>query len=88
MKIGADDRLFVTDIAAGGIRVLARDGKVETFIAVGKAPTNCAFDGETLWVTDAGVLADSTEPSSAGQLWRVHVLGGGPKAHLGYINVP
>ena len=52
MKIGADDRLFVTDIAAGGIRVPARDGKVETFIAVGKAPTNCAFDGETLWVTD------------------------------------
>jgi gluconolactonase len=87
MKIGADDRLFVTDIAAGGIRVLAHDGRVEGFVAVGKAPTNCCFDGETLWVTDAGVLADSTEPSSAGQLWRVHVLGSGPKAHLGYINV-
>jgi gluconolactonase len=87
MKIGADGRLFVTDIAAGGIRVLARDGKVEGFINVGKAPTNCCFDGETLWVTDAGVLADSTEPSSAGQLWRVHVPGGGPKAHLGRIEV-
>jgi len=88
MKIGADDRLFVADIAAGGIRVLTRDGKIEAFIPVGKAPTNCCFDGETLWVTDAGVLADSTEPSSAGQLWRVHVPGGGPKAHLGYVNVP
>ena len=85
MKIGADDRLFVTDIAAGGIRVLTRDGKIEAFIAVGKMPTNCCFDGETLWVTDAGVLADSTEPSSAGQLWRVHVPGGGRKANLGYI---
>ena len=88
MKIGADGRLFVTDIAAGGVRVLKRDGEVKAFINVGKAPTNCCFDGETLWVTDAGVLAESTEPSSAGQLWRVHVPGGGPKAHLGYINVP
>jgi gluconolactonase len=87
VKIGADQRLFVADIAAGGIRVLAHDGKVEGFIAVGKAPTNCCFDGETLWVTDAGVLADSTEASSAGQLWRVHVPKGGPKAHLGEIHV-
>ena len=88
MKIGADDRLFVTDIAAGGIRVLIRDGEVEAFIAVGKAPTNCCFHGETLWVTDAGVLADSTDPSSDGQVWLVHVPGGGRKVHLGYINVP
>ena len=29
MKVGADGRLFVADIAAGGIRVLARDGAVE-----------------------------------------------------------
>jgi gluconolactonase len=88
MKIGADGLLFITDIAAGGIRVLTRDGKVEGFVAVGKAPTNCCFDGETLWVTDAGVLADSTVPSSAGQLWRVQVPGGGQKAHLGYIDAP
>jgi gluconolactonase len=87
MKIGADGRLFVADIAAGAIRVLARDGKAEAFIAVGKAPTNCCFDGETLWVTDAGVLADSTEPSSAGQLWRIHVPGGGRKACLGHIDM-
>jgi gluconolactonase len=86
MTTGADGRLFVTDIAAGGVCVLARDGRVESFIPVGKAPTNCCFDGETLWVTDAGVLADSAEPSSAGQLWRVHVPGGGPKAHLGDIH--
>ena len=89
MKIGADDRLFVADIAAGGIFACSPvTAKIEAFIPVGKAPTNCCFDGETLWVTDAGVLADSTEPSSAGQLWRVHVPGGGPKAHLGYVNVP
>jgi gluconolactonase len=87
MKVGADGRLFIANIAAGAIRVLARDGKVEALIGVGKAPTNCCFDGETLWVTDAGVLADSTEPSSAGQLWRVHVPGGGRKACLGHIDM-
>jgi gluconolactonase len=88
MKIGADGRLFVTDIAAGGICLLKPNGEVEGFIEVGKAPTNCCFDGETLWVTDAGVLADSTEPSSAGQVWRLYIAGGGRKAHLGHINGP
>lgn len=88
MKIGADGRLFVTDIAAGGICLLKPNGEVEDFIEVGKAPTNCCFDGETLWVTDAGVLADSTEPSSAGQVWRLHIAGGGRKAHVGHINAP
>jgi gluconolactonase len=87
MKIGTDERLFVADITAGGIRVLTSEGEVEEFVAVGKAPTNCCFDGDTLWVTDAGVLADSTEPSSAGQLWRIHVPRGAPKAHLGYIHI-
>ena len=29
------------------------NGKVDGFIKVGGAPTNCAFSGETLWVTDA-----------------------------------
>ena len=52
--------------------MLAPDGKPEGFITCGGAPTNCAFSGETLWVTDAGVLAASTEPSYAGKLWRLH----------------
>jgi gluconolactonase len=91
MKIGADGRLFVMDISACGIRVLDRVGAVESFIPVAKAPTNRCFDGETLWVTDAGVLADRTEPSSAGQLWRVRVPKGGPKltsARLRFLNRP
>src|SRR5438105_1354022 len=67
MKIGADGRLYVTDLVAKGIHILAPDGKAEGFIACGGAPTNCAFDGETLWVTDAGVLAASTKPSDTGK---------------------
>ena len=57
MKIGADGRIYVTDLVGKGIHVLRPDGTVEGFIPVGGAPTNCAFDGEMLWVTDATVLA-------------------------------
>jgi gluconolactonase len=88
MKVGADGRLYVTDIVAKGIHVLAPDGKVERFIACGVAPTNCAFDGETLWVTDAGVLAVSTEPSKAGRIWRLYVPGGGAPTHKGSVAAP
>ena len=86
LKIGADGRIYVTDLVAAGIHVLAPDGTVTGFIACGGAPTNCAFDGETLWVTNAGVLAASTEPSYAGTLWRVRVAGGGLPVHAGRIH--
>ncbi len=85
MKIGADGRLYVTDLVAGGLHIVDPDGTVEGFIDCGGAPTNCAFDGETLWVTDAAVLAASTEPNLAGRLWRVHVPGGGAPTHYGSI---
>ncbi len=85
MMIGADGRLYVTDLVAKGIHVLAPDGTVEGFITCGGAPTNCAFSGETLWVTDAGVLAASTEPSYAGKLWRLIVPGGGAPTAKGSI---
>ena len=77
LKVGADGRLYVTDLVAKGIHVLAPDGTPLEFIGGFGAPTNCAFAGETLWVTDAGVLAASTEPSDAGTFWRLHIPGGG-----------
>ncbi len=85
MKIGADGRLYVTDLVAKGIHVLAPDGVVLDFIPCGGAPTNCAFDGETLWVTDAGVLAASTEPSDTGKVWKLKIPGGGAPTHHGRI---
>ena len=85
MKVGADDRLYVTDLVAAGIHVLAPDGTVLEFIPTGGAPSNCAFDGETLWVTNAGVLAASTEPSFAGTLQKLRVPGGGGPTHKGSI---
>jgi gluconolactonase len=85
MKIGADGRLFVTDLVGKGIHVLRPDGTPDGFIPVGGAPSNCAFDGETLWVTDAAVLAASTEPSYVGQLWKLKVPGGGAPVYKGAI---
>ena len=85
MKIGADGRLYVTDIVASGIHVLRPDGTAEAFLACGKATTNCVFDGETLWVTAAGVLADGTDPSFGGTLCRLRVPGGGAPTHCGRI---
>jgi gluconolactonase len=85
MKIGADGRLYVTDLVGKGIHVLRPDGTPDGFIEVGGAPTNCIFDGETLWVTDAAVLAASTEPSYAGQLWKLRIPGGGAPVYKGAI---
>lgn len=85
MKIGADGRLYVTDIVASGIHVLLPDGTPQGFFACGKATTNCVFDGETLWVTNAGVLAEGTDPSFGGTLCRVRVPGGGLPTHHGAI---
>lgn len=85
MKIGADGRIYVTDLVGKGIHVVRPDGTVDEFIAVGGAPTNCAFDGEILWVTDASVLAASADPNYAGQLWRLRVPGGGMPTHKGTI---
>jgi gluconolactonase len=88
LKVGADGRLYITDIVGKGIHVMAPDGRIEGFIPCAEAPTNCAFDGETLWVTDAGVLAVSTEPSSKGNIWRLHIPGGGGPTYRGRIATP
>lgn len=87
MKIGAAGRLYVTDFMCKGIHVLAPDGTHEGIIACGAAPTNCAFDGETLWVTDVGLTGLSTVASSEGRIWRLHVPGSGAPTYRGRIAV-
>lgn len=85
MKIGADGRLYVTDIVAGGIHILTQAGTAEGFLPTGRCTTNCVFDGETLWVTNAGVLAEGSEPSFDGTLCRLRIPGGGAPTHRGTI---
>ena len=48
-----------------------------------RLPDQLAFDGETLWITDASVLASSAEPNYAGQLWRMTFPGGGAPTYKG-----
>lgn len=85
MKIGADGRLYVTDIVGAGIHILLPDGTVDGFIRCGNAATNCVFDGELLYMTDAGVPANSADPSYGGALWRIAVGAEGQPVSPGRI---
>jgi gluconolactonase len=71
MAVAADGRLYVTTVNGGGIDVLWPDGRYDRYIKAGVIPTNVVFDGATLYMTDAGVLADSADASYGGQLWRL-----------------
>lgn len=85
MAIGPGGRLYVTDLVGQGIHVLEADGRPVDFIACGGAPTNVAFTSETLYVTDAGVLANNVEASYVGALWSIAVEPGAPKPFTGTI---
>jgi len=87
MAIAKDGSLLVTDLVGEGFHVLARDGTPKGFVRTGGCPTNLAFDGETLWVTDASVLASSAEPNYAGRLWRMTFPGGGAPTYKGAIQM-
>lgn len=54
---------------------MSRSGTHKRFVAVGQVPTNCAFDGSDLIVTDGGDLGLSGEPVLAGRLLRVTGIG-------------
>ena len=69
----ADGRLYVTTVNGGGIDVINADGTYDRFIRAGVIPTNCVFAGRDLIMTDAGVLAASSDASYGGQLWRLPI---------------
>lgn len=85
MTVDAAGQMYVADIAGGGLRVLDHDGTALDFYAIEGNPTNCTFDGQTLFVTDAGRLADGAEPSLNGRLWRLDVGGDGQPTRYGRI---
>jgi gluconolactonase len=69
MAVAADGRLFVTTVNGGGIEVVHPDGRYDRHIKAGVIPTNCIFSGSDLYMTDAGVLANTADASYGGQLW-------------------
>ncbi len=87
MAVAADGRLFVTTVNGGGIDVINKDGSYDQFLKLGVIPTNCVFSGADLYMTDAGVLADSSDPSMGGQLWLLRDVTEGLGTWPGTINL-
>jgi gluconolactonase len=87
MKLGRDGKIYVADFKQGGIHVLMPNGKHEGFIKCGVATTNCAFDGESLWITDIGLNSLGAEPTSKGCLWKLQIPGGGAPLYKGRIKL-
>lgn len=86
MAVAADGRLFVTTVNGGGIDVINKDGSYDQFLKLGVIPTNCVFSGADLYMTDAGVQADSSDPSMGGQLWLLRNVTEGLGTWPGSIN--
>ena len=74
-KIADNGDFYVTALLAKGLDVIRPDGVYAGFIEVGKAPTNCVFVDNKLYVTDGGSLGLSTEGDNAGALWVVELAG-------------
>ena len=69
LKVASNGDLYVTTVTSGGIDVVAADGSRIDFIPVGAVPTNCAFSGSTLYVTDGGQPGESVDAAYGGVLW-------------------
>jgi gluconolactonase len=69
LAVAADGSLWVTSVTSGGIDVVDPRGDVERFVAVGAVPTNCAFAGSTLYVTDGGRPGEGDAAEACGALW-------------------
>ena len=74
LAVAANGDLYVTTVTSGGIDVVAPDGSID-FLAVAPVPTNCAFAGSTLYVTDGGRPGESSEAAYGGVLWAVELDG-------------
>ena len=74
LKIAANGDLWVTAFMAGGVDILAPDGKHKDFLETGGVPLNCVFHGGALIITDFGDVTEiTTDAPMDGRLWRVDV---------------
>lgn len=74
LAIAANGDLYVTSVTSGGVDVVRADGSHAGFLAVGSVPTNCAFSGSTLYVTDGGIPGEG-DATYGGVLWAVELDG-------------
>jgi gluconolactonase len=86
LAISSDGELYITATKAKGIDILGNDGTHKGFIPVDGIPTNCAFDGDVLYVTDGGGLGLSGQIELTGQLWAIKIAGArGMPLHRGQV---
>jgi gluconolactonase len=71
LDVAADGRLFISTISSHGITVLSPEGELldHLYLDDDAIPTNCCFEGSTLWVTDFTMGYEDAE--GIGRLWRV-----------------
>ncbi|HST40786.1 MAG TPA: SMP-30/gluconolactonase/LRE family protein [Conexibacter sp.] len=86
LAVAADGSLWVTSVTSGGIDVLDARGGVR-FVAVGAVPTNCAFAGSTLYVTDGGRPGEGETAEASGALWALETGVAGAAPFRGVVAV-
>jgi gluconolactonase len=80
-----EGNFVIATCGSGLCCVLSPTGKHIGQIAAGKVPTNCAFDGGLLYVTDGGHPGNTTVPVLCGCLWIVETEHHGVSLHDGAI---
>lgn len=88
LAVADDGRLFITTCESHGIDVLGPTGAAEGFIVLDDTanPTNCCFDGATLWVTDFGMAWETAAQHRSGRLWAVSTDATGGVSHRGTLS--
>lgn len=87
LAVAVDGSLWVTTVSSGGIDVVDPGGGVARFVAVGAVPTNCAFDGSTLYVTDGGRPGEGETAEACGALWALDAGVAGAAPFRGVVAV-
>lgn len=70
-KIDADGCFHITGVESGTVEIVSATGNHMGSLHVGAVPTNCLFEGSSLYVTDGGKPGLSDNPLFGGALWKV-----------------
>jgi gluconolactonase len=85
LAVADNGDLYVTTVTSGGLDVVAPEGGVRDFLPVGSVPTNCAFGGTTLYVTDGGRPGEADSAQFGGVLWAVELDVAGQRLFQGQV---
>ena len=85
LDVAEDGRLFITTVTSHGIDIVSRHGELLELLYLDDEalPTNCCFEGSTLWVTDFGT--DHQRERGRGRLWRVETDAIGARVFRGSL---